>query len=265
MSQRTTSDGTVAHFDRIAPAYADLYTVRSPVGHSFRVRRQRVLDLFDAPGGKILDIGCGPGVMVESLVERGCEFWGVDPSHQMIAAGRTAFRSFPGVHFIEGGAERLDFPDEEFDAVLCMGVLERIADDKSALREMARVLKPGGSLIISVPNSASPILRWRDHVFYPAVGLLRSTKARLTRRPAPPVVRGYRLYGRRAFTSALAEAGCASTGVEYCAYSIFFAPLDSLFPKTAAAFMGHSERLRRSPLRGLGAAFVVRATKQYPA
>lgn len=257
------SGHTVAHFDRIVAEYRAHYDQATPVGYRFTVRRQRVLDLFDAPGGKVLDVGCGPGVMAEALVDRGCSFWGVDPAAGMIDEATTAFGS-TSAKFSVGSAESLDFPDAFFDAVICMGVLERIADDDAALAEMVRVLKVDGTLIVTLPNRLSPALQWRDHVFYPVVALLRPVHRWLTRAAKHEVIRGHRRYGRRSFAASMAHHGCVVTDVDYCCYPILLAPLDALFPGLARATMQKAERLRDGPLRALGSALIVKAKKRAP-
>lgn len=253
---------TVAHFDDIAERYHALYAENTPVGYSFTVRRQRVLDLFDADGGRVLDVGCGPGVMGNALLDRDCELWGVDPSVRMVEAAAAAFSSRPKAHFLVGSAYHLGFPDDLFDTVICMGVLERIRDDEAALGEMARVLKPGGRLIVTVPNRRSPALLWRNNVFYAAVALLRPLHRRLTGTDRGTVIRGHRLYARRSFAASIADHGCDVTDVAYCAYNLIPAPLDSLAPAVAAALMRRVENVRSGRLRTLGAAMIMKATKR---
>lgn len=258
----TSSQLTVAHFDRIADRYGGLYDQQTPVGYAFSVRRRRVLDLFDKPGGTVLDVGCGPGVMVEVLTSQGCAFWGVDPSIAMVEQARSNFASVHAAHFTVGVAERLHFPDESFDAIICMGVLERIADDMAALAEMARVLRPGGNLILTVPNLRSPMLSWRDHVFYSVVRVLRPLYFRLRRRPTGDVVRAHRRYGVRSLTASLNQHGCEVTDVRYCVYNPLPVPLDRLAPRLTRALMSRAEVLQSTPMRSLGAAFVIKARRR---
>lgn len=252
---------TIAHFDKIADRYGGRYEEQTPVGYAFRTRRQRVLDLLDAPGGRVLDVGCGPGVMVEDLCARGWEFWGVDPAGRMIEEARAAFASTPAAHFSVGVADDLHFADQSFDAVVCMGVIERLADDAVALEEMARVLRPGGSLIVTAPNRTSPALWWRDHVFYPVVALLRPLRDRLTGRLPIEPVRGHRVYDRSSLAAALAVHGCEVTDVDYCAYPVVLAPFDQVFLRLTTALLRRLEGLRRTRARALGAVIVVRAKK----
>ena len=69
-------------FDREAHTYSSRYTAASPEVHSFTIRRHRVFEILAGirAGGKVLDIGCGPGVTVEHLVAQGHQFFGVDLS-----------------------------------------------------------------------------------------------------------------------------------------------------------------------------------------
>ena len=75
---------TVEFFDQSSEEYYRSYEENSPGGYALRVRREKVLKLFDKPGGKVVDVGCGPAVMTQAMLERGCSFWGVDPSPRMI-------------------------------------------------------------------------------------------------------------------------------------------------------------------------------------
>jgi len=256
------AENAVAHFDAVAPGYSALYEEHTSVGYALRVRRQRVLDILGPDCGKVLDVGCGPGVMVGPLLERGCTFWGVDPSVRMIEAAREAFSSTPGAQFSVGGAESLAFPDQFFDVVVCMGVIERLDDDAAALREMARVLKIGGSLVVTMPNRYSPNLLWRDQVFYPVVALLRPAYRLLKRQEQTPVVRGKRRYSRRSYAATMARQGCEVVDAAYCVYNVFLAPLDAALPGLGGAVMRRAEVLHRTPLRALGGALIVKAEKR---
>ncbi len=77
-------DSPIRYFDQIADVYALADLQDTTGGRARRVRRARVMELFDKPGGRVLDVGCGPGVLVLSMLSRGCEVWGLDGSPQMI-------------------------------------------------------------------------------------------------------------------------------------------------------------------------------------
>lgn len=103
------------------------------------------------PGEAVLDLGCGAGFdafVAAQLVGPGGHVTGVDLSVEMLAvadAGKIEF-GFPHIEFREAVIEALPFPDASFNAALSNGVLNLIPDKPAALREIYRVLKPGGRL-----------------------------------------------------------------------------------------------------------------------
>lgn len=108
----------------------------------YRVRRELVQRLIaDLHQPKILEVGCGTG---KTLSEVGGV--GVDISEEAIS-----FCRLHGVEVTKGSATAIPHPDESFDVVLALDVLEHVEDDEKALAEMRRVLKPGGRLITFVP------------------------------------------------------------------------------------------------------------------
>ena len=106
------------------------------------------------PGEKVLDVGCGTGTLALVAQERvgiTGSVSGIDPSVPMIAhARRKAERADLFLNFQPGVIEQLAFPDQSFDVALCIIVLHHMPDDLKSrgLAEMARVLKPGGRLLV---------------------------------------------------------------------------------------------------------------------
>jgi ubiquinone/menaquinone biosynthesis C-methylase UbiE len=95
------------------------------------------------------DVGCGDGVLAGEIARRGSVVTGLDADALMIAAaGRQAEASQFQLHFLVGRAENLPFPDATFNRVLAVTTLCFVQDAEQAIGEMARVLKPGGSLVI---------------------------------------------------------------------------------------------------------------------
>lgn len=155
MSERNSRLTAVqSHFDRLSVTggWSGLYRRADGASYHFHVRRTRVLELLPEALGKVLDLGCGPGVMVEAVLDRGGSFLGVDYSEEMVREGRSRYGSLPGVEFRVGDIEALDLPDEAFDQVICMAVLEYLPTPDRALREVARVLRPGGTAVVTVPK-----------------------------------------------------------------------------------------------------------------
>ena len=102
-------------------------------------------------GERVLDIGCGTGIAALAAAGRGAEATGVDINAGMLAVAR---RKAPDVSWIEAPAEDLPFVDDAFDVVLCQFALMFFADRSRALREMARVTRPGGRIALMTWEAA---------------------------------------------------------------------------------------------------------------
>ncbi len=114
------------------------------------LEQRTVLDLMgELRGVRAFDVGCGDGLLACSAAARGALATGVDANPAMLTAAR--YRAEEGVvkdSFVEGRAERLPFPDGDFDVVSAVTALCLVADAELAFREMARVLRPGGRLVV---------------------------------------------------------------------------------------------------------------------
>lgn len=103
----------------------------------------------DVTGRRILDAGCGDGVLVCRLASLGADATGIDADPAMVAAARArADAAGIEVRITESRLERLPFPDGSFDVVVAVTVLCFVPDAAGGLRELARVLRPGGRLVI---------------------------------------------------------------------------------------------------------------------
>ncbi len=144
----------IEHFDKFASKgdWSRLYASADGRNYHFHVRRNRVLELLPQKLGRVLDVGCGPGVMTEAVLERGGTFDGLDLSPEMVREAKEKFGHLPGVHFAEGNIEAIDAADNSYDQLICMAVIEYLKTPDQALAEMKRVLKPGGIAIITVPK-----------------------------------------------------------------------------------------------------------------
>ena len=101
-------------------------------------------------GARYLDVGCGAGTYTRWLVEQGVQATGVDYSLPALVKARE--RSVTPIPFCAADAMRLPFRDATFDGALCFGLLQAVSDSTPVVRELARVLKPGGTLWIDALN-----------------------------------------------------------------------------------------------------------------
>jgi SAM-dependent methyltransferase len=256
-------DSAFRFFDEAAEVYFGKYTEESPGGFALRVRQQKVLKMFDQPGGKVLDVGCGPGIMAEAILSRGCEFWGVDQSRKMIEMCMDRFSGTGRTHFSLGDALGLHFGDAFFDAVLCMGVIDGLRDRRLALREMMRVLKPGGTLIVSFANLCSPYAAWKKYVFYPLVFRwqeFRGRKRRAKPRPAfDPRQRG--LFTERAARELMTDEGAQVLQTVGYYYNVFLSPLDEIWPSGALWLTKKLEEGHWPRPEWIGAGWILKSRK----
>lgn len=100
------------------------------------------------PGGRVLDLGAGPGAYTREISSRGLRCVGADYSHNVLLAARRR----GGQPYVQADAYHLPFRNGTFDAVVCIGVLQSLEKAADALGEMARVLSPGGWLFLDGLN-----------------------------------------------------------------------------------------------------------------
>lgn len=169
-------------FTKTVEDWARFYNDSKPVtlnAQNLVSRRRFALQMLEtkvSQGSNILDIGCGTGHLAGELMQRGYAAWGVDLSEAMVEYAREHYNRD---RFRVGDIEQIPFPDNTFDAVMCLGVMEYLEKDEPALREMWRVLKPGGRAVITTPNIVCPF-------FHMDMAVLKMRKV------ARPLVRLYR-------------------------------------------------------------------------
>ncbi len=119
----------------------------------------RVLDRYEWQGKYVCEVGCGQGSTLNYLPKLGAFVHGIDMSEGSLAQARTGASELGHLDHIKlsiGDAENLNFPDETFDAVICGGVLHHTEDTWGGIREIYRVLKPGGVAIVMLYRSGNP-------------------------------------------------------------------------------------------------------------
>jgi SAM-dependent methyltransferase len=231
---------------------------------SFRAQLAIVRTMLAGERGRILDIGCATGSTVTAFRNDGFELVGVDFSPEMIAYASRRFGSDPKVQFSRADAELLPFRSESFDHVTCLGVFEYLPDYRQAISEIARVLRPGGLAILSIPSRISPYYISRD-LAYTALGPAWKSLKRLAGvQPPPPSARIPPYRANRCIPwrlrSAFREKGLA---LEQSAFSHFLVfPFDPFWPAASLRIAAFLERFSSSRLLGwIGCQYLLASRK----
>jgi ubiquinone/menaquinone biosynthesis C-methylase UbiE len=165
---------SASHFDEGSRQYAAGYEERSSAGHSFRARRSKTQSLLGkGPLGDLLDVGGASGVYFDALKSQVTSYHILDVSPLMISQAQNIKSETVPLFCHLASAYSLPFPDEHFDTVIAMGVLEYLDEPWKGLEEMARVAKPGGVIVVSYPNVQSPMRKMSLAIY------------RLFRKPSP--------------------------------------------------------------------------------
>lgn len=107
------------------------------------------------PNARVLDVGCGRGILLSSLADRGCEVYGMDVSETAVSGADPRAQINVAPCLTECG-----YPDDHFDQVILWHVLEHLTNPREVLAEIHRILKPGGQVIVAVPNFSSLQAQW---------------------------------------------------------------------------------------------------------
>lgn len=163
MMNESTEHDPLKHFDERAEVWDELYQRAQ-----FRDRRKIFVDGIKArvpQGGKILDFGCGTGVIALDLAQAGYQVSGVDGAEGMIQQGRKTAKSLG----LDVSFEHLNDPPnwvpvDKYDAIVCSSVIEYVPDDLGLVKKFSDGLVPGGWLRVSVPSATSWVGKLEDLV-----------------------------------------------------------------------------------------------------
>jgi ubiquinone/menaquinone biosynthesis C-methylase UbiE len=252
-----------------ASDYARAIDESGPRSRYYKSRLRLIQDLLTAhPGGDLLDAGCGPGVMVRTLLAsrpRDFRITALDQSPAMVAHCLTSAREAGGeICPAVGQLEAMPLADASFDVTLVMGALEYV-NARAALNEIARVTRPGGLAIVTMLNPLSPYRLTEWFLYWP---MLRVRDA--VRKPpgTPGNCRyGVRASGIRAFPPGrlqqlMRQASLQPSDLIHFDVTPFLPPLDALPRMVAMAEQtAHERTVSRSWRRWLGTAYLVAARR----
>jgi SAM-dependent methyltransferase len=149
----------------------DEYLDARELWHQSFARRLRQIKKY-RPVGRLLDVGCGPGFLLEAAAQTGYDVWGVDPSAYIVSVAQEKF----GARVRHGTIETVDLEPASFDVVVAFDTFEHVYDPLKFLDRARALLKPRGVLAITTPDPTSVLARvfgrrWvsfkiPEHVFY---------------------------------------------------------------------------------------------------
>ncbi|MFI7043332.1 class I SAM-dependent DNA methyltransferase [Streptosporangium sandarakinum] len=142
-------------YDAVADTYAELISPKFASTPLVRAMITPFAELVRATGGRVADLGCGPGHVTAHLSALGLDVFGVDLSTEMVALAR---RTHPELRFEEGSMFALDLPDEALGGVLANYSIIHTPPERvpEMLAEFSRVLAPGGHLLVAFQAHEDP-------------------------------------------------------------------------------------------------------------
>ena len=238
----------ISHYDKLAPRYEKLYENQSRLSDFYKSRQSCVFELLRGLNGSdALEVGCAAGLMVDFFLEEQINYVGVDISPGMVQLCEDRFRDAEGTRFSVGDMRDLDFPDCSFDVVIALGALEYIHDEQQAVIEMARVLKPAGTLLLS------GISKWSTYNVFN-----RFIYRKLQRWQPACIVREF--HTEREYRSLMSRAQMDVTDVAYFNSTFGGRYLDKMLPNSASDRTG-KEQQGHPWLERLSNGFIVQAQK----
>ena len=232
-------------FDRQASYYSD-ERGESPW---FQAQVKIALEMLPSGRGLVLDLGCAAGAEIQPLLDRGFGVVGADYSAEMLRFAHERYRVSSGVRLCRTDAESLPFASGSFDHIVCLGVFEYLSSYELCLKEIHRVLRPGGLVVISVPTSVS--LDRISHTICrsTALPLWRAMKRILGRRTSGQQgARRWNLCNPWKFPQTLRDHGFMPESSAYSGFLLF--PLGQVWPKAERRLFWAMERFSRSRVLG---------------
>ncbi|WP_438295465.1 class I SAM-dependent methyltransferase [Streptomyces sp. HUAS TT7] len=252
-----------------ATRYAASYDGWRPAARYYRSRLYAVDEaLGAAPRGRLLDVGCGPGMLVRHLLDtRPGEFQitGCDRSPAMIDVATARAKGAGDAELSVARVEEMPFPDQHFDVVVAMGVLE-YADAVQGLREITRVIRPGGLVVVTMLNPLSPYRLTEWFLYWPLVRVLGRVEGLFGAPRHAAAVSGIRAIPLARLRRMMRGAGLTAQDAVHYDVTPLIPPLDRLVRRWSRKWRDHPERtVSRGARRCLGTAYLVTARRQQDA
>lgn len=212
--------------------------------------------------GSILENGCGVGMYVEHLVPHFMSVLGLEYDYTRASEAHKVNTRFPHAQIINAAGERLPLPAASFDAILSHEVLEHVQNDRKAVQEMVRVLRPGGRIVLFVPNRGYPFethgIYWKGSYHFGNKPFVNYLPMHLRNKLAPHV----RIYSKGSL-----EALFDGLPVRFIERTIIFGAYDNIirrYPAIGESIRTIAQGLEKTPLRffGLSHFWVVEKTKE---
>ena len=151
MNQPNVDSGEIAKFNALAERWWDPNSEFRPLHDINPLRLNYIDERLGLPGKKVIDIGCGGGLLSEGMARRGATVTGIDLGEAPLAVARLhAEKSGVEVEYLQVLAEEIaEQRAGEYDAVTCLEMLEHVPDPASVIRACAKLVKPGGQVFFS--------------------------------------------------------------------------------------------------------------------
>lgn len=231
-------------------AHLQKAALRGEPSYVWRAGQQRRLDMILAAAGEraqgqVLVDGCGVGEYLAHLAQQGGCAVGLD-----IELERTQQARQKTPRVICAAGETLPFPSDHFELVLNHEVLEHVQDDAQAIAEMVRVLRPGGRLVLFVPNRGYPFethgIYWRGKYHFGNIPLVNWLPSKWRDQLAPHV---------EIYTRSDLERLFYHQPVRFIERTVLFGAYDNIiarFPRLGRLLRGILQALEKTPLRIFG-------------
>ncbi|HAJ43694.1 MAG: bifunctional 2-polyprenyl-6-hydroxyphenol methylase/3-demethylubiquinol 3-O-methyltransferase UbiG [Alcanivorax sp.] len=154
MNQPNVDSGEIAKFNALAERWWDPNSEFRPLHDINPLRLNYIDERLGLPGKRVIDIGCGGGLLSEGMARRGATVTGIDLGEAPLAVARLhADKSGVEVEYLQVLAEEIaEQRAGEYDAVTCLEMLEHVPDPASVIRACAKLVKPGGQVFFSTIN-----------------------------------------------------------------------------------------------------------------